>query len=85
MPFIGKTGRNSRPKRAPALTGARLVALWPSETLTAASREQAVLEAHAVAADEGEADAMAFLDVVRDWPPDEDVFWREPPDDAGGA
>lgn len=63
----------------------RQVTFWLPDTRTAAFKDQAAREARAVAADEEEADTMAFLDAVRDWPPDEDVFWREPPGEADGA
>lgn len=51
--------------------GLRPVTLWVPDTRTDTFREQAAREARAVAASEEEADVMAFLESVTEWPPDE--------------
>ena len=62
--------------------GLRPVTYWLPDTSTADFLARAEKEALAVAAADDEAEIMAFIESVQDWPADEKVFWTRP---AGGA
>ncbi len=62
--------------------GLRPVTFWLPDTSTAEFLERAEKEARAVAVADDEAEIMAFIESVQDWPADEEAFWTTP---AGGA